>query len=72
MGIPIGKLALYTACAGIRPEATLPLTLDLGTNNQQLLDDPLYLGSRRNKITPDEEREFMDELMAALAERWPG
>lgn len=72
MGIPIGKLALYTACAGIRPEATLPLTLDLGTNNASLREDPLYMGNRHPKITPEEEREFMDELMAALTERWPG
>lgn len=72
MGIPIGKLALYTACAGIRPEATLPLTLDLGTSNKALREDPLYMGTRRDKISPEEEREFMDELMAALTERWPG
>ncbi|GAB7365820.1 hypothetical protein MBLNU230_g7153t1 [Neophaeotheca triangularis] len=72
MGIPVGKLALYTACAGISPDKTLPLCLDLGTNNQALLDDPLYLGSRRNKVTADEEREFLDEMMAALTERWPG
>lgn len=72
MGIPIGKLALYTACAGIRPEATLPLTLDLGTSNKTLREDPLYMGSRRDKVTPEEEREFLDELMAALTERWPG
>ncbi|KAJ5933519.1 NADP-dependent malic enzyme [Penicillium verhagenii] len=72
MGIPIGKLALYTACAGIRPEATLPLTLDLGTGNKSLREDPLYMGSRREKITAEEEREFLDELMTALTERWPG
>ncbi|KAJ6168618.1 hypothetical protein N7497_001461 [Penicillium chrysogenum] len=72
MGIPIGKLALYTACAGIRPEATLPLTLDLGTGNKALREDPLYMGSRRDKVSPEEEREFLDELMAALTERWPG
>jgi malate dehydrogenase (oxaloacetate-decarboxylating)(NADP+) len=72
MGIPIGKLALYTACAGIRPEATLPLTLDLGTSNKALREDPLYMGSRRDKLSPEEEREFLDELMAALTERWPG
>lgn len=72
MGIPVGKLALYTACAGIRPDATLPLTLDLGTNNKALREDPLYMGSRREKISPEEEREFLDELMAALTERWPG
>lgn len=72
MGIPIGKLALYTACAGIRPEATLPLTLDLGTGNKTLQEDPLYMGTRRDKVSPEEEREFMDELMVALTERWPG
>ncbi|KAJ5485429.1 NADP-dependent malic enzyme [Penicillium diatomitis] len=72
MGIPIGKLALYTACAGIRPEATLPLTLDLGTSNKTLREDPLYMGSRRDKISAEEEREFLDELMSALTERWPG
>lgn len=72
MGIPIGKLALYTGCAGIRPDATLPLTVDLGTNNKALREDPIYLGSRLPKVTPDQEREFLDELMAALTEKWPG
>jgi malate dehydrogenase (oxaloacetate-decarboxylating)(NADP+) len=72
MGIPIGKLALYTACAGIRPDATLPLTIDLGTTNQSLKDDPLYLGSKGEKVGPKEELEFLDELMAALTEKWPG
>lgn len=72
MGIPIGKLALYVGCAGIRPEATLPLTLDLGTGNQGLRKDPLYLGSRREKISAQEEIEFLDELMIALTEKWPG
>ena len=71
MGIPIGKLALYTGCAGIRPESTLPLTVDLGTSNQALREDPLYMGSRRDKVTAEEEREFLDELMEALKERWP-
>ncbi|KAH7091258.1 hypothetical protein FB567DRAFT_436171 [Paraphoma chrysanthemicola] len=71
MGIPVGKLALYTACAGIRPDATLPLTLDLGTSNQALREDPLYMGSRRPKVTAEEEKEFLDELMAALTDKWP-
>ncbi|KIV77309.1 hypothetical protein PV11_09116 [Exophiala sideris] len=71
MGIPIGKLALYTGCAGIRPEGTLPLTVDLGTSNKTLQQDPLYMGSRRDKVTAEEEKEFLDELMAALKERWP-
>ena len=72
MGIPVGKLALYTSCAGIRPESTLPLMLDLGTGNQRLIDDPLYMGSKRPKVSGKEELEFMDELMRALTERWPG
>ncbi|KAI9739078.1 MAG: hypothetical protein M1834_007291 [Cirrosporium novae-zelandiae] len=72
MGIPVGKLSLYVGCAGIRPEATLPLTLDLGTNNEALRNDPLYMGSRRPKVTPQEEQEFMDEMMEALTKRWPG
>lgn len=71
MGIPIGKLALYTACAGIRPECTLPLTVDLGTSNHALQEDPLYMGSRRAKVSPREEQDFLDELMTALKERWP-
>ncbi|MCJ1302188.1 hypothetical protein MMC08_004991, partial [Hypocenomyce scalaris] len=72
MGIPVGKLALYVGCAGIRPEATLPMTLDLGTGNKALRDNPLYMGSRREKVNAQEEREFLDELMVALVEKWPG
>ncbi len=72
MGIPVGKLSLYVACAGIRPEATLPLMLDLGTGNKSLREDPLYMGSRREKISAQEEKEFLDELMVALTEKWPG
>ena len=72
MGIPVGKLALYSACGGIRPSATLPITLDLGTSNKALREDPLYLGSRRDKVTPEEEMEFLDEMMEAMTERWPG
>lgn len=71
MGIPVGKLALYTACAGIRPDGTLPLTLDLGTNNKTLREDPLYMGSRMPKVTAEQEKEFLDELMAALTDKWP-
>ncbi|EXJ88663.1 malate dehydrogenase (oxaloacetate-decarboxylating)(NADP+) [Capronia coronata CBS 617.96] len=71
MGISIGKLALYTGCAGIRPEVTLPLTVDLGTSNKTLREDPLYMGSRRDKVTAEEEKDFLDELMRALKERWP-
>lgn len=72
MGIPVGKLALYVACAGIRPEVALPLTLDLGTGNKALREDPLYMGSRREKISAQEQEEFMDELMDALTNKWPG
>lgn len=72
MGIPVGKLALYTGCAGIRPEATLPLSLDFGTNNELLLKDPLYMGARMRKRSEQEELEFMDELMIALNTVWPG
>lgn len=72
MGIPVGKLALYSACGGIRPEATLPLCLDLGTGNKALREDPLYMGSRRERVSAKEEQEFLDELMEALVEKWPG
>ncbi|KAJ4303621.1 hypothetical protein N0V90_002521 [Kalmusia sp. IMI 367209] len=71
MGIPVGKLALYTACAGIRPDGTLPLTLDLGTSNEALRNDPLYMGSRTPKVSAAEEKEFLDELMQALTDKWP-
>lgn len=71
MGIPVGKLSLYTACAGIRPDGTLPLCLDLGTGNKALREDPLYMGSRTPKVTPEQEKEFLDELMAALTDKWP-
>ena len=72
MGIPIGKLALYISCAGISPAKALPLTLDLGTGNKALKEDPLYMGSRRGKVSAEEELEFMDELMVALTKKWPG
>ncbi|PBP17595.1 NADP-dependent malic enzyme MaeA [Diplocarpon rosae] len=72
MGIPVGKLALYTGCAGINPEVTLPLCLDLGTNNEKLLADPLYMGSKMRKVSDIEEKEFLDELMVALNTKWPG
>lgn len=71
MGIPVGKLSLYTACAGIHPMRTLPLCLDLGTSNEEFRNDPLYMGSRRPKVTAEEEKEFLDEMMAALTEKWP-
>lgn len=72
MGIPVGKLSLYTGCAGIRPEVTLPLTLDLGTNNEALLNDPFYMGSKMKRVSHEEEAKFLDELMEALNATWPG
>jgi malate dehydrogenase (oxaloacetate-decarboxylating) len=65
MGIPIGKLSLYTTCGGISPAYTLPV-LDVGTNNQQLLDDPLYMGWRHPRITDDEYYQFVDDVIQAI------
>jgi malate dehydrogenase (oxaloacetate-decarboxylating) len=71
MGISIGKLALYTGCAGIHPEKTLPVLLDVGTNNQERLDDPIYVGWRHARITGAEYDEFVEEFVAAVNDRWP-
>lgn len=71
MGIPIGKLSLYTACGGISPAYTLPISLDVGTNNQQLLNDPLYLGWNQPRISGDEYYQFVDEVIDAIQHRWP-
>ena len=71
MGIPIGKLSLYTACGGISPAYTLPITLDVGTNNQQLLNDPIYMGLAQPRISGDEYYDFVDEVIAAIQRRWP-
>lgn len=71
MGIAIGKLSLYTACGGISPAYTLPVCLDVGTNNEKLLADPMYMGSRHKRIDEDEYNAFVDQFMTAVRRRWP-
>ena len=71
MGIPIGKLSLYVACAGIDPSRTLPVMLDVGTNNEELLSDKLYLGEQHRKPAGDEYYELVYEFMIAARDRWP-
>ena len=71
MGIPIGKLSLYTACGGISPAYTLPVMLDVGTNNEKLLNDPMYMGARHPRISQDEYDEFVDMFIKAVKRRWP-
>jgi len=71
MGIPIGKLSLYTDCAGIDPARTLPVLLDTGTDNEALLDNPLYVGWRNKRVRGAEYEDFIEEFVEAVRGRWP-
>ena len=71
MGIPIGKLQLYTACAGVPPQVLLPMVLDFGTNNESLLNDPLYLGIRETRPSVAERDAFVEEFVQAVQEVFP-
>ena len=71
MGIPVGKLSLYVACAGIYPGKTLPVMLDVGTNNQDLQSDILYLGEKHNRLSGEEYYEMVEEFVDAVTARWP-
>jgi len=72
LGIPIGKLALYTAAAGIHPERTIPISIDVGTNNEELLADPLYVGYRKRRVRGAEYEELIDEFVDAVRDVYPG
>ncbi|MFL9871210.1 NAD-dependent malic enzyme [Paraburkholderia megapolitana] len=71
MGIPIGKLALYTGCGGLHPATTLPIMLDVGTDNPDCLSDPLYIGWRHERVRGQEYDDFIDAFVQAVIKRWP-
>ena len=71
MGIPIGKLSLYTAGAGIHPNKTLPIMIDVGTNNDSLINDPMYLGLTQRRLTGTEYFDIVDEFIRAVVDRFP-
>jgi malate dehydrogenase (oxaloacetate-decarboxylating) len=71
MGIPIGKLALYTACGGLHPATTLPVILDVGTDNQDCLADPLYIGWRHERVRGQDYDDFVEAFVSAIERRWP-